>query len=177
MIERQIPRESGARPITESKVGAKLVHLMAEGLLGVCDQFEIPYPRSEAEFERTLVSLSRETGFQAGLSFLHKPSHREFYELLGMNPDLAGVPHALLALLAQESPSIERGLDLAFAFATPVQGEDRKATFEHSAKIFRELGGPEFELIAQAFQAGDCQRDLVFKEMQVIIERRKTPSA
>lgn len=161
-------------PITDSEVGKKLVRLMAEGLLGYCDQQRLPYPRTYQAFEETVVQISRITGFQAGLGFMHKPSHRKFYELLGMNPDYAGRPYPELYKIAESDPTVVRGLNLVSAFATPARPEDRAAAQIRSAKIFREIGGPEFELIAKAFEVGDCQRDLVFDEMQVVLEERRT---
>lgn len=160
--------------ITDSEVGKKLVRLMAEGLLGYCDQQSLPYPRTYQEFEETVVQISRITGFQAGLSFMHKSSHRKFYELLGMNPDYAGRPYTDLYKIAESDPAVVRGLNLVSAFATPERPQDRAAAQVRSAKIFREVGGPEFELIAQAFESGDCQRDLVFDEIQVILRERKS---
>lgn len=159
--------------ITCSDVGKKLVRLMAEGLLGYCDQQRLPYPKTYQDFEETVVQISRITGFQAGLGFAHKPSHRKFYELLGMNPDYAGRPYSELFQIAESDPAVSRGLKLVSAFATPARPEDRAAAQIRSAKIFREDGGSEFELIAQAFEVGDCQRDLVFDEMQEILKERR----
>lgn len=166
-------RESGAEPITNSQIGAKLVRLMAEGLLGFCDQISLSYPKTIEEFENTLVSISRKTGFQAGLSFKHRPSHRAFYELLGMDSKHAGQPYDQLFKLAEQGDkSVHRGLVLVFAFATTENPEAREKLLARSADIFRNTGGPDFELIAQAFEKGDCQRDLVFEEMQIILAER-----
>lgn len=166
--------ERKSPPITDSDVGKKLVRLMAEGLLGYCDQQGLPYPKTYQAFEETLVQISRITGFQAGLGFAYKPAHKQFYELLGMNPDYAGRPYPELFKVAEKDASVARGLKLVSAFSTPADPKDRAAAQTRSAKIFREDGGPDFELIAQAFETGDCQRDLVFDEMQVILDERRT---
>lgn len=166
--------ERKSPPITDSSVGKKLVQIMAEGLIGYCDEQRLPYPRTYQAFEETIVQISRIIGFQAGIFVIHKPSQRKFYELLGMNPDYAGKPYAELFEMAKRDPVLKRGMSLLSAFSTPLNPKTRNETLSINAKIFREIGGPEFELIAQAFETGDCQRDLVFDEMQNILKERRT---
>lgn len=115
---------------------------MAEGLLGFCDQLSIPYPKTLADFEATLVHISRQTNFQAGLSFRHKSSHQKFYELLGMNPEYAGLPYQTLIELAKEDASIRRGLMLVSAFSTVGNPAESQRALARSAKLFREVVGP-----------------------------------
>ena len=164
-----------APPITNSRVGKRLVHIFARGLISLCREHpdELPLPRTIDEFQSGIMKFSRRINLQAGVAFLvDRHAHRDFYELLGINPDYAGRPYGELSELVSTDESLARGLKLVSAFATPAHPCDREtaeAAYQRSAQIFREVGGPEFEAIAVAFENGDCQYELVFDEMQRLL--------
>jgi hypothetical protein len=156
-------------PITESEIGRQFVRLLAEGLIGYCNEFKVPYPETLKEYEDVLMVRSRIGNAQAGMAFMHKSSHRKFYQLLGIDPDLAGRPHSELIELAKQDKALAKGLKLVFAFSTPADPSTRQIALKRNADILRTEGGSDFNLIADAFKAGDCQADLVFLEMQNIL--------
>ncbi len=161
-------------PITNSEVGRKLVNIFARGAISLCKKNAgtFPLPRTIEDFKSGLLSYSRVTGLQAGIAFLaDKQAHRDFYELLGVNPDHAGKPYAELFELAEHDESLARGLQLVFAFATAKDPSDSELVLKRNAKVFREIGGPELEAIAVAFENGDCQFELVFEEMQRLLTK------
>ena len=169
-----------APPITNSLVGKRLVNIFARGVISLCRKYpeKLPLPKTIAEFEAGLMNYARLTKFQAGIAFLEdKQAHRDFYELLGINPDYAGRPYAELFKLAESDPTLERGLQLVFAFVTAQNPSDREVALQRSTQIFREVGGPDFEDIAVAFENGDCQYRLVFQAMQEMLQESKPANA
>jgi len=167
-----------APPITNSRIGRELVNIFARGVISLCRQHPeiLPLPRTIEEFQAGIMNYSRVTNLQAGIAFLaDRQAHRDFYELLGINPDYAGRPYDELLELAKSDQSLARGLQLVFAFSTPARPCDKEkaeAALRRNAQIFREAGGPDFEAIAVAFENGDCQYELVFQEMQKLLEEK-----
>ncbi len=163
-------------PVTNSQAGKRLVNILARGAISLCKQHPdvFPLPQTIKEFEVGIMSYSRQTGVQAGVAFLvDRQAHRDFYELLGINPDYAGRPYDELFKIAANDENLTRGLQLVSAFATSKDPSKREEVLRRNAQVFRTFGGPDFEDIAVAFERGDCQYRLVFEEMQRLLSEQR----
>ncbi len=131
-----------AEKITNSTVGERFVDAMAVGLIDFFKAHpETPIPTTGKEFEQGVVSMARSSGDDGLLAFSYSQRAKmELYALFGTDP---------------ENPELEVRDKLKLI-------GDKSLSNKERADIIRSFG-EEFELLAKAFEAGDCQRPLVFQ--------------
>lgn len=138
-----------AENITNSRVGERFTDAMAIGLIDFFKAHpEMPVPTTGKEFEKGIVSMARSSGDDGLLAFSYsRRAKMELYALFGTDP---------------ENPELEVRDKLKLIGDKTLSNKER-------ADVIRSFG-EEFELLARAFEAGDCQRPLVFQRFFEIIK-------
>lgn len=155
-----------APDVTGTEAGRELVDIMAHGVLAYMRTEGIPAtPQGYAE----VVARSRESGLNGKIAFIDREAKIRIMELIGRHTGMAGF---LVSSTSPDGGDISQSISdrLRKAHLMPGDTTIPEEMKTHLLQRLREVVGDELYPIIEASRLGDCQRELVWKRIEEIIQ-------